>query len=121
MRPEPSGDEGREAGPERSGEASPGAAQYAIADAGAGAVPEASLDGGYATVVEFDLHRGLGTLVADDGRRLGFHCTAMADGSRRIDPGTEVVFEVTAGRLGRWEATAIRPLERPTKPERQEE
>ncbi len=70
---------------------------------------EPRLEGGEATVVEFDYHRGLGTLLVDDGRRLGFHCTAIVDASRRVEPGTRVVFEVMAGRLGRWEATAIRP------------
>jgi len=72
--------------------------------------PEPSLEAGQGTVVEFDYERGLGMLVADDGRRLGFHCTAVADGSRRVEAGARVVFEVMAGRRGRWEATAIRPL-----------
>lgn len=70
---------------------------------------EPSLEGGQGTVVEFDYERGLGTLLADDGRRLGFHCTAVADGSRQVEAGTRVTFEVMAGRRGRWEATAIRP------------
>lgn len=74
---------------------------------------EPSLEAGVGTVVEFDYDRGLGTLLADDGRRLGFHCTAMADASRRVEPGTRVIFEVMAGRRGRWEATAIRPQGRP--------
>lgn len=77
---------------------------------------EPSLKGGEGKVVEFDYERGLGTVLADDGRRLGFHCTAMADASRRVDPGTRVTFEVMAGRLGRWEATAIRPQGRPGRP-----
>ncbi len=59
------------------------------------------------TVVEFDEHKGYGTVVAEDGRRLFFHCTAIADGTRTIDVGAEVTFEVVAGHLGRWEASAV--------------
>jgi cold shock CspA family protein len=58
-------------------------------------------------VEEFDDHRGYGTVRADDGRALFFHCTAVADGSRTIEVGATVVFDVVAGRLGRWEATAL--------------
>ncbi len=61
-------------------------------------------------VVEFDEHRGLGTIEGDDGRGTSFHCVAIADGSRRIDVGTRVDYEVVPGRLGRWEAAAIRPV-----------
>ena len=43
-------------------------------------------------VTEFDEHRGLGTVVDTAGRALAFHCTAIADGSRRIDVGTAVCF-----------------------------
>jgi cold shock CspA family protein len=38
---------------------------------------------------------------------LPFHCTAIADGTRRIDVGRRVAFAVAPGNLGRWEATAI--------------
>ena len=60
-------------------------------------------------VVSFDDPRGYGTVrVADgDDRELFFHCTAIADGTRTIDVGAEVEFEVVPGRLGRWEATAL--------------
>jgi CspA family cold shock protein len=58
-------------------------------------------------VVGFDEHRGTGTVRGDDGRELFFHCTAIADGSRAIDVGARVEFEVTPGRLGRWEASAM--------------
>ncbi len=60
-------------------------------------------------VVEFDEHVGTGTVEGDDGRRLSFHCVAIADGSRRIDVGTPVRYEVVPGHLGRYEAREIRP------------
>lgn len=58
------------------------------------------------TVVEFDEPRGLGK-VAADGAVYPFHCTAIADGTRTVDVGTTVAFEVRPGGLGRWEATAL--------------
>jgi len=60
-------------------------------------------------VTEFDEPVGVGTVTADGGERHFFHCTAIADGSRTIDVGTRVEFDVVAGRLGRWEATDVRP------------
>lgn len=61
------------------------------------------------SVVAFDGEKGWGT-VRDDatGDELFFHCTAIADGTRTIAVGTAVVYEVVAGRMGRWEATALR-------------
>jgi hypothetical protein len=38
-----------------------------------------------------------------------FHCTQIADGTRTIDVGTAVTFEVRAGAMGRWEATTLAP------------
>ena len=61
------------------------------------------------TVAEFDERRGLGTITAADGTSYSFHATRIADGSRRIAPGTAVDFEIVAGQLGRWEAAAIVP------------
>ena len=43
-------------------------------------------------VTEFDEDRGLGTVVDSSGRALAFHCTAIADGTRRIAVGTAVTF-----------------------------
>lgn len=61
-------------------------------------------------VRDFDEARGLGTVVADgDGGEYGFHCTQIADGSRTIDVGAVVEFDVVAGHRGRWEAAALRP------------
>ncbi len=61
------------------------------------------------TVVAFDGHAGLGEIAAADGTRYPFHCTRIADGSRHVDVGATVDFEVAPGLPGRWEATAIRP------------
>jgi CspA family cold shock protein len=58
-------------------------------------------------VATFDDHRGYGTVRADDGTDLFFHCTAIADGTRTIDEGARVVFDVVPGRLGRWEAAQL--------------
>jgi cold shock CspA family protein len=61
------------------------------------------------TVAAFDADAGWGELRAEDGSVLPFHCTAVADGSRRIDVGTEVRYDVAAGRMGRWEAANLTP------------
>lgn len=60
-------------------------------------------------VTEFDDPRGLGTIEAG-GTAYPFHCTAIVDGSRTIEVGTEVTFQVRAGHRGRWEATRVEPL-----------
>ena len=59
------------------------------------------------TVARFDAERGLGEITAADGATYAFHSTAIADGSRTIAVGTAVEFEVTAGHLGRWEASEV--------------
>ena len=61
-------------------------------------------------VVEFEEHVGLGAVQGEDGARLEFHCVAIADGSRRIDVGTAVTYDVVPGRLGRYEAWRIQRL-----------
>jgi cold shock CspA family protein len=61
------------------------------------------------TVVEFDDDKGWGTVRDGDGVEHWFHCTAIADGSRTIDVGRAVTYEVVAGRRGRWEASGVRP------------
>jgi cold shock CspA family protein len=58
-------------------------------------------------VVEFDDVRGLGVIETSGGERYGFHCTAIADGTRTIAVGTPVRFDVVAGHLGLWEAASI--------------
>jgi cold shock CspA family protein len=60
-------------------------------------------------VVEFDAHVGLGEVEGEDGVRLAFHCVAIADGSRTVDAGASVTYDVVPGRLGRYEAWGIRP------------
>ena len=60
-------------------------------------------------VAAFDQHAGFGTVRADDGTELFFHCTAIADGSRSIEVGTDVSFEIVPGHHGRWEAGHLRP------------
>ncbi len=60
-------------------------------------------------VAEFDEAAGYGS-VADDRGEWFFHCTAIADGSRLIDPGTEVFFVLAPGHRGRLEARDIRPV-----------
>lgn len=59
-------------------------------------------------VVEFDAHRGWGALVDDHGRRFGFHCAVIADGSRTVEVGARVRFRPLA-RLGAVEATDVAP------------
>jgi cold shock CspA family protein len=59
-------------------------------------------------VAAYDSRRGLGTIERDDGDRFGFHCTAIADGTRDIPVGATVTFRVVPGHLGTWEAATIR-------------
>lgn len=61
------------------------------------------------TVLEFDGQVGLGRIEDVEGRRWPFHCVSIADGSRMIDVGTRVVFDVGFCTLRR-EAVVIRPV-----------
>jgi CspA family cold shock protein len=62
------------------------------------------------TVATFDDAKGFGTVRDDDtGTEHFFHCTAIADGTRTIDVGAVVTFDVVPGRNGQWEASAIKP------------
>jgi cold shock CspA family protein len=60
------------------------------------------------SVAAFDEQRGLGTVEAD-GATYPFHCTQIGDGTRSIEVGTPVTFDVAAGGLGRWEAVSVTP------------
>ncbi len=69
-------------------------------------------------VAGFDDPAGYGTIIeeAPDEAITGespagwfFHCSAIADGSRSIEPGTHVTCHLVAGHMGRIEATDIRP------------
>lgn len=59
------------------------------------------------TVESYDADVGLGHVVDESGNRWMFHCTAIADGSRTIEPGSPVRFEVSSGGPGRWEAFVV--------------
>jgi CspA family cold shock protein len=59
-------------------------------------------------VASFDDQSGLGIVTVHDGVEHPFHCIEIADGSRTIDIGTEVSFDLLA-KFGRWEAANIRP------------
>jgi CspA family cold shock protein len=59
------------------------------------------------TVTAFDEAVGLGTILEEDGAEFAFHCIEIADGSRSIDVGAEVSFDVLA-KFGRREAANIR-------------
>jgi len=61
-------------------------------------------------VAEFDEQRGLGSIEYGPGQVVPFHCTAITDGTRRIDVGAVVSFRIAAGRLGCLEARSVRPL-----------
>jgi cold shock CspA family protein len=62
------------------------------------------------TVAQFDEHQGMGTIRTEDDRDLFFHCTQILDGSRMIDVGAPVRFDVVAGHLGTWEAARVEKL-----------
>ncbi len=62
--------------------------------------------------MEFDGHTGLGAVESDDGARLAFHCTQVIDGSRSLEVGARVRYEVVPGGLGVWEAGALEAITR---------
>jgi cold shock CspA family protein len=59
-------------------------------------------------VAEFDAATGLGTLLVDDGVQHRFHCIEIADGSRSIEGGAEVGFDLLP-KFGSYEAARIGP------------
>jgi len=61
------------------------------------------------TVVEFDEPRGLGEIDAN-GVQYPFHCTALLDGTRAVEVGTRVDFELRPAGMGRWEATRLQKV-----------
>jgi cold shock CspA family protein len=63
-------------------------------------------------VTSFDARRGWGTVTdtGTDGAEFEFHATAIVDGSRRVSPGSSVVFEVVPGHRGRYEARGLTVL-----------
>ena len=60
-------------------------------------------------VARFDDATGWGVIAADGGADYPFHCTAIADGSRTIEAGIPVVFHLTPGHRGVWEAAGVTP------------
>ncbi len=60
-----------------------------------------------AVVVQFDETRGDGVLRDGRGREFYFHCVAIADGSRVVDPGATVRARRMIGLRGRDEATDV--------------
>lgn len=67
----------------------------------------APLDG---VVVAFDEARGWGIVEAAGGR-YWFHCTQLLDGTRTVQVGARVRFDIAPGHLGRWEAVRISSVE----------
>jgi len=61
-------------------------------------------------VESFDPDVGLGWVVDSSGVRHRFHCTAITDGSRHIEPGRAVGIVIGPAADGTWEATAVMPL-----------
>jgi cold shock CspA family protein len=59
-------------------------------------------------VIAFDQAKGYGTARSEDGLEYFFHCTQIADGSRFIEVGTTVDFDLVPGHLGRYEASRLR-------------
>lgn len=60
-------------------------------------------------VTGFDEASGLGVITDDRGGEHAFHCVEIEGGRRTIPTGTSVEFDLRP-KLGRWEATGIRPL-----------
>jgi len=58
-------------------------------------------------VERFDKDAGLGEIRAVDARLYPFHCTEIADGSRDIAVGADVMFVTAAGHGGTWEARQV--------------
>jgi cold shock CspA family protein len=60
------------------------------------------------SVVAFDATVGLGVVQASTGERHTFHCIEIADGSRSIELGDTVTFDLLC-KFGRYEAANIGP------------
>ncbi|MDA3039593.1 MAG: cold shock domain-containing protein [Actinomycetota bacterium] len=58
-------------------------------------------------VETYDFDRGFGFVRSVDGREWLFHCTEIADGTRRIAVGQRVAFGVDSAGPGRWEARQL--------------
>lgn len=60
------------------------------------------------TVTDFDEYVGLGEVTDPSGATYLFHCVEIADGTRSIEIGTDVDFEVLV-KFGKEEAAQLRP------------
>ena len=58
--------------------------------------------------MEFDEYVGLGEIEAADGTRYLFHCVEIADGTRTIEVGADVEFDLLR-KFGNDEAAQLRP------------
>ncbi|MGK0275205.1 MAG: cold shock CspA family protein [Ilumatobacter sp.] len=58
-------------------------------------------------VSEFDGAVGLGSIISSNGSSHAFHVIEIADGTRSIDIGVDVSFDLLA-KFGRYEAANIR-------------
>lgn len=65
-------------------------------------------------VVSYDKERGLGSLQAASGEEFSFHCTAIADASRQIEPETAVAFLLRPAHAGGCEAASVTKLAPPS-------
>ena len=63
-------------------------------------------------VIAFDEHVGLGEVRSDDDKVYLFHCVEIADGTRTIEVGVSVEFDLML-KLGRFEASRLRPAPAP--------
>ncbi len=61
------------------------------------------------SVASFDDLVGRGVITTADGTAVSFHCIEIDDGTRTIEVGVAVEFELLA-KLGRYEASHIRPV-----------
>ena len=66
----------------------------------------------FGRVIDFDDHVGLGHVEADGGAVHLFHCVEIADGTRTIDVGAGVEFDLLV-KFGEDEAANLRLRSRP--------
>jgi hypothetical protein len=58
-------------------------------------------------IESFDDRRGDGVMRSDTGERFYFHCVAITDGTRQIEPGVRAHAERRVGHAGRDEVVAV--------------
>ena len=63
----------------------------------------------FGTVADFDASTGWGVIWVEGGSEFPFHCTAIADGTRTIETGIAVTFQLAPGHRGQWEAAGVTP------------